>query len=162
MYAFIALGSLPLHLASAVCMCIHLSTAHQHIALKVIGAPLAAALLALDGFMGLRGWQWLFIVEGLPTIGMGVYTRFSLAESPATAAFLTPAEKTWLQQRHAESKVVLRFTHHKHCICHSTRRLCCQNTLLQVDKLQSLLICIFYPICHAMLQAGHAMLPFVK
>ena len=74
---------------------------------QVIGAPLAAGLLALDGFLGLHGWQWLFIVEGVPTVAMGLYTRFSLAESPAKAAFLTPAEKAWLQQRHAESKVVL-------------------------------------------------------
>lgn len=73
--------------------------------LQVIGAPLAAGLLALDGYLGLAGWQWLFIVEGIPTVLMGVYTKVNLAESPAKASFLTPAEKAWLQQRHAESKV---------------------------------------------------------
>ena len=75
--------------------------------LQVIGAPLAAGLLALDGYLGLAGWQWLFIVEGIPTILMGLYTKVSLAESPAKASFLTPNEKAWLQQRHAESKVHL-------------------------------------------------------
>ena len=73
--------------------------------LQVIGAPLAAGLLALDGYLGLAGWQWLFIVEGIPTVLMGVYTKLNLAESPAKASFLTPAEKAWLQQRHADSKV---------------------------------------------------------
>ena len=73
--------------------------------LQVIGAPLAAGLLALDGYLGLAGWQWLFIVEGIPTVLMGVYTKVNLAESPAKASFLTPAEKAWLQQRHADSKV---------------------------------------------------------
>lgn len=51
--------------------------------------------------------ETLFISVGLPTIAMGLYVRFSLAESPAKASFLSPAEKAWLQQRHAESKVVL-------------------------------------------------------
>lgn len=81
--------------------------ARQFGLLQVIGAPLAAALLALDGYLGLAGWQWLFIVEGIPTVLMGVYTKVNLAESPAKASFLTPAEKAWLQQRHAESKVPL-------------------------------------------------------
>lgn len=75
--------------------------------LQVIGAPLAAGLLALDGYLGLAGWQWLFIVEGIPTVLMGIYTKLNLAESPAKASFLTPAEKAWLQQRHADSKVLL-------------------------------------------------------
>ena len=74
--------------------------------LQVIGAPLAAGLLALDGWLGLAGWQWLFIVEGIPTILMGLYTKVNLAESPAKATFLTAPEKAWLQQRHAESKVL--------------------------------------------------------
>ena len=71
----------------------------------MICAPLAAALLALDGYLGLAGWQWLFMVEGIPTVFMGLYTKANLAESPAKASFLTNAEKALLQQRHAESKV---------------------------------------------------------
>ena len=80
-------------------------SARQVRLLQVIGAPLAAGLLALDGYLGLAGWQWLFIVEGIPTVLMGVYTKIKLAESPAKASFLTPVEKAWLQQRHADSKV---------------------------------------------------------
>lgn len=87
---------------SAVHPAIHARLAYL---LQVIGAPLAAGLLALDGYLGLAGWQWLFIVEGIPTVLMGIYTKINLAESPAKASFLTPAEKAWLQQRHAESKV---------------------------------------------------------
>ena len=39
---------------------------------SVVGAPLAAGLLALDGLFGLNGWQWLFLAEGLPTVAFGV------------------------------------------------------------------------------------------
>ncbi|KAK9837559.1 hypothetical protein WJX74_000209 [Apatococcus lobatus] len=71
---------------------------------QVIGAPLAASLLALDGFCGLAGWQWLFLVEGFPTILLGIWINRSLAHSPSTAPFLTPAEKTWLLARHESQK----------------------------------------------------------
>ena len=43
-----------------------------------------SGLLTLDGVGNLRGWQWLFIVEGLPTVLMGIYTFCRLAETPAT------------------------------------------------------------------------------
>ena len=43
-----------------------------------------AGLLALDGVGNLKGWQWLFIMEGLPTVLMGIYTFCCLAEMPAT------------------------------------------------------------------------------
>ncbi len=42
---------------------------------QVIGGPLAAALLLLDGTFGLHGWQWLFICEGLPTIIFAVILK---------------------------------------------------------------------------------------
>ena len=42
---------------------------------QVLGGPLAAALLLLDGTLGLHGWQWLFLCEGLPTIAFGVILK---------------------------------------------------------------------------------------
>ena len=68
---------------------------------QVIGAPLAAAILSLDGWLGLQGWQWLFILEGLPTIAFGVAFRHMLAATPSTAACLTSQERAWLQRRQA-------------------------------------------------------------
>ncbi|CAL5224155.1 g6792 [Coccomyxa viridis] len=66
---------------------------------NVIGAPLAAGLLYMDGLGGLRGWQWLFIIEGLVTSIYGILLKFLLTPSPAKSHFLTPAERTWLQNR---------------------------------------------------------------
>lgn len=71
----------------------------------MFGAPLAAGLLAMDGVLGLDGWQWLFLAEGLPTVAFGIWLRCSLAEAPATAKFLHPAERQWLSRRNEEHKV---------------------------------------------------------
>lgn len=66
-------------------------------AATVIGAPFSEILLTFaDGALGLRGWQWLFIVEALPAIALGLATLFVLTDRPADAAWLTTAERAWL------------------------------------------------------------------
>jgi sugar phosphate permease len=62
----------------------------------VVGAPLSSALLKLDGLHGLSGWQWLFLLEGVPTILLGISVLFVLKDSPAQSAWMTPTEKDWL------------------------------------------------------------------
>jgi len=62
----------------------------------VIGAPISSALLQFDGAFGFRGWQWLFLVEGLPAILMAPVVLGLLTERPAGAAWLTAAERDWL------------------------------------------------------------------
>jgi MFS transporter, ACS family, tartrate transporter len=64
---------------------------------SVLGSPVSAALLLTDGFLGLRGWHWLFIVEGLPAVLMGVACGVVLPRSIRTARFLQPAEQDWLE-----------------------------------------------------------------
>lgn len=65
----------------------------------MIGAPLSSLLLKLDGAMSMRGWQWLFVIEGLPAVLLGVLVLFMLADKPADAAWLSDEEKSWLNQR---------------------------------------------------------------
>ena len=62
----------------------------------IVGAPLSEALLALDGFFGLRGWQWLFLVEGLPAVVLGIFALFVLTERPERASWLRDEERRWL------------------------------------------------------------------
>jgi ACS family tartrate transporter-like MFS transporter len=62
----------------------------------VIGGPLSGALLTLNGFFGLAGWQWLFLVEGVPAILLGVMVLVFLTDRPETADWLSSAEKDWL------------------------------------------------------------------
>ena len=64
----------------------------------VVGSPLASALLKLDGVHGLSGWQWLFLMEGIPTVLLGFSVLFILKDSPDKVSWLSPAEKLWLQR----------------------------------------------------------------
>src|SRR5207244_678294 len=63
------------------------------------GAPISTALLGLDGLFGLRGWQIMYIAEGVPTVLIGILTLFVLTDRPAQAKFLTVEEKTWLSAK---------------------------------------------------------------
>jgi D-galactonate transporter len=65
----------------------------------VIGAPISGMLLGLDGVMGLKGWQWLFIIEGIPSVILGVVTWFYLTDKPEKAEWLTPDQKMWLSDK---------------------------------------------------------------
>lgn len=62
----------------------------------IVGGPLSGALLSLDGLGGLAGWQWMFLLEGVPAAILGVVVLRVLIESPADAAWLTAGEKAAL------------------------------------------------------------------
>ncbi len=62
----------------------------------LIGAPLSGFLLSLDGFAGLQGWQWLFILEGLPAVILAPLALVLLKDRPADARWLTPQQSGWL------------------------------------------------------------------
>jgi ACS family tartrate transporter-like MFS transporter len=68
----------------------------------VIGGPLSGYLLSLDGMAGLAGWQWLFVLEGLPAVALGLVVLAKLPEQPADASWLTPAERSALAMRLAD------------------------------------------------------------
>lgn len=67
---------------------------------SVIGAPLSSLVLAgMNGTHGLAGWQWMFIIEGMPAIVMGIVVLLALPETPRTAPFLAEDERNWLVRR---------------------------------------------------------------
>jgi ACS family tartrate transporter-like MFS transporter len=70
----------------------------------VVMGVLAGALMGLDGHLGLKGWQWLFAVEGFPAVVLGVFFFFLLPDSPASARWLTePERKAVLGRLHRAS-----------------------------------------------------------
>ena len=62
----------------------------------LIGGPLSGALLGLHGVYGLAGWQWLFLVEGLPAIVLGSAVFLWLPDKPDHATWLNKSERDWL------------------------------------------------------------------
>jgi MFS family permease len=65
----------------------------------IIGPVVSAQLLQLDGFLGLQGWQWLFIVEALPPVVMGFVVLGLLTDHPRQAAWLRPEQRDLLEAR---------------------------------------------------------------
>src|SRR5262245_19576827 len=62
----------------------------------IVGAPVSGALLELHGWLGLAGWQWLFVIEGVPAIVLGVIAWRFLTDRPEQAAWLPADERQWL------------------------------------------------------------------
>src|SRR5215510_529870 len=65
---------------------------------SIVGGPISGALLKLSGG-GLDGWQWLFILEGLPSILMAFGVVFYLTDRPALATWLANDERGWIERR---------------------------------------------------------------
>jgi len=64
----------------------------------VVGGPLSGALLGLHQKAGLAGWQWMFLMEGLPAIVLGGFVWVYLVDRPELASWLSGEEREWLQQ----------------------------------------------------------------
>jgi ACS family tartrate transporter-like MFS transporter len=65
----------------------------------VIGGPLSSAVFAMDGALGLAGWQWLFLIEALPTVVLAAAVFCYITDRPIEAGWLTVAERAWLMER---------------------------------------------------------------
>lgn len=70
-----------------------------------LGSPVSASLLGTDGTLGLRGWQWLFILEAVPAILLGPLAIAVLPNGPGDARWLTPQQRAWLQERLSSERV---------------------------------------------------------
>jgi ACS family tartrate transporter-like MFS transporter len=64
----------------------------------IVGGPVSGALLMLDGAWGLAGWQWMFLLEGLPAAALGVVVLVVLKERPEEVSWLTPLEREALME----------------------------------------------------------------
>jgi ACS family tartrate transporter-like MFS transporter len=65
---------------------------------NALGAPVSGLLLKMEGIAGLHGWQWLYIIEGIPAILLGILAPFLLTDRPSDAKWLAADERDWLTQ----------------------------------------------------------------
>jgi MFS transporter, ACS family, tartrate transporter len=65
----------------------------------IVVGPVSANLLRLDGWLGIAGWQWVFLAEGLPTLALAAMCPFILRDAPSDAAWLTARERGWLEAK---------------------------------------------------------------
>jgi ACS family tartrate transporter-like MFS transporter len=77
----------------------------------VIGSPLAAWILGI-GWRGVAGWRWLFILEGIPAILLGIVTLFYLTDWPSEAKWLAPEERRWISRELELEKLAKKDTAH--------------------------------------------------
>lgn len=76
----------------------------------IFASLLSGAILELDGTFGLQGWKWLFVLEGLPPVVLGIIGIFYLTDRPQQATWLKPEQKAWLMgaiERDAETTGVV-------------------------------------------------------
>ena len=66
---------------------------------QIIGGPISGWLLGLGGHAGLAGWQWVFLLEGLPSIMLGALVLVVLTDRPEEARWLSPEARAWLVGR---------------------------------------------------------------
>ncbi len=66
---------------------------------QVLGAPLGGTLLGLTGLGHLSGWQWLFLIEGLPSVLLGFAALGFLTDRPEEARWLTKPQRDWLSEQ---------------------------------------------------------------
>ena len=62
----------------------------------VLGSPLSGALLEMHGYLGFSGWQWMFMIEAVPALILGVVVLFYMTDRPEQAKWLTAEERNWL------------------------------------------------------------------
>ena len=78
----------------------------------VIGGPVSGLLLKMNGVAGLAGWQWLFLMEGLPAVVLGFVVFMTLPDGPKEARWLSAQEKAWVISRVKEEGETKRLCGH--------------------------------------------------
>jgi MFS transporter, ACS family, tartrate transporter len=79
---------------------------------NIIGAPLSTWILDNIHWFGIAGWRWLFILEGLPALVLGIIAWFYLTDRPKDAAWLEPEERKWLSGVIAQENAGRSGAHH--------------------------------------------------
>jgi ACS family tartrate transporter-like MFS transporter len=77
----------------------------------IIGGPIAAQLMGLHGWLGVQGWQWIFLAEGIPALLLAFSCPLLLRNRPSEAAWLRNDERVWLERKLEEEQTVAQGAH---------------------------------------------------
>ncbi len=66
---------------------------------SIVGGPLSGNLLLLNGWHGMSGWQWVFLIEGIPACILAIFCPILIRDRPEDAAWLSRDEQIWLRDR---------------------------------------------------------------
>jgi ACS family tartrate transporter-like MFS transporter len=80
---------------------------------NAVAALASGAILGLDGMLGFRGWQWIFLIEALPAILLAFVILKTMTDRPSEATWLSAEEKTWLERRLAADRSAAESSSHK-------------------------------------------------
>ena len=72
---------------------------------SVIGSPISGLLLNMHGFLGFKGWQWLYFIEALPAVLLGIWIFLFFADKPGDARWLSAQQKAWLEDELEKERV---------------------------------------------------------
>ena len=89
----------------------------------IIGGPLSSVILGLDGVAGLHGWQWLFLIEGLPACILAIVVLVVLPDGPRATSWLTNEEKELIARRLASAMTRSTATSGRRCAMPACLRL---------------------------------------
>ncbi|WP_309133058.1 MFS transporter [Brevibacterium sp.] len=71
---------------------------------NIVGAPIGGLLLTMEGVLGLHGWQWMFLIEGIPACFLAIVVWKCLPDGPRQAKFLSTEEADWLERTISEEE----------------------------------------------------------
>jgi MFS transporter, ACS family, tartrate transporter len=82
---------------------------------NIIGSPVSGGIMQfMDGIGGWRGWHWLFVMEGVPSVLVGLLVLVVLPDGPARARWLNDEERMLIEARLAEDEAAKTGSHHRH------------------------------------------------
>jgi ACS family tartrate transporter-like MFS transporter len=79
---------------------------------SVIGSPISGLVLGMNGLLGVKGWQWLYIIESMPPVILGILTLIFLTGRPAQAGWLSQTQRQWLQSTLEQERLEHQETEH--------------------------------------------------
>lgn len=113
---------------------------------SVIGLPLSGSLLNMHGMLGVEGWRWLFLLEGIPAFFLGIVTWFYLDDSPAKARWLSGEQRSWLQQTIERDEKHSAIHHHNWRVALKSGRVWALSLLWLLQAFGTIGVTLFLPL----------------